>query len=593
MFAKFYQSELTYLREMGREFAAAHPNSAGLLSERSDDPDVERLLEGFAFLSARIRERVDDAVPEIVHGLAEMLLPQYLRPLPAMSIVEFKPQIKALRGIRNVPRGRSVGTNPIEGTSCTFRTCYDVDLLPLEVLSVDHDEAVANRPTLRVKLKTTEAGRPVIAREEGIRFFLAGDSALASTLLLWLLRYCEAVEVRSSEDRSVPRNEPLRVLTREHIRPVGLRAEEAVVPWPKFAPAGSRFVQEYFALPSKYMFVDVRGFEELEFPGDYIELSFVFERPPDLPSPVTDESFRLHCTPVINLFECSAEPVKVDPLLPDQLLRASGIKPGHMEIYDVSSVVGVRPGRGNRRNYSNFYTFAHTRPNADTDGYYVLRRARSPIDEATDVSIRVAKGGPGQAQGDKRAEREDEETLSVELVCTNRGLPNELTIGDICKPVRGSSVPPFSNITAVSPPIRAPLGGELQWRLLAHLALNRKRVTEPDTLRLLLSLYNFQAGSGSPAGRANELRVEAIRGTEFDAVTRMMEGAPVRGAETTVELDETRFASPGDAHLFGLVLDELLSTYCSINSFHQLRVRLHPSKVEFRWQPRNGHLRIL
>jgi type VI secretion system protein ImpG len=586
MFAKFYQSELTYLREMGREFAATHPNSAGMLSERSDDPDVERLLEGFAFLSARIRERVDDAVPEVVHGLAELLLPQYVRPLPAMSVIEFKPQVKALRGVRQVPRGRPVGTNPVEGTSCTFQTCYDTDLLPLEVIDVEHDEAVANRPIVRVKLRTTEAGRPIVAREEGVRFFISGEVALAATLHLWIFRHCKQVEVRSSEEKNAPRGEPMRVLARDKIKPVGLREDEAVLPWPKFAPEGSRFVQEYFGLPSKYLFFDVRGLDGLEFSGDYIELAFVFERPPDLPSPIVNETFRLHCTPVVNLFQVSAEPIKLDPLLPDQLLRAAGNKPQHMEIYDVESVVGVRPGRGNRRSYSNFYSFQHTKVSNDYDGYYVLRRSRSPLDEGMDTYLRVARPRDTET-GD------EEETLSLELLCTNRSLPVELQIGDICKPVRGSSVPDFTNITSVSPPVRAPLASELQWRLLAHLALNRRRVTQPETLKLLLSLYNFLAGSGSPAGRANELRVDAIRTTEFKAVTRMLEGAPVRGAETTVELDETRFASIGDAHLFGLVLDELLATYCSINSFHELRVRLHPSKIEFRWDPRNGHHRIL
>ena len=586
MFAKFYQSELTYLREMGREFAAANPTSAGLLSERSDDPDVERLLEGFAFLSARIRERVDDAVPEVVHGLAELMLPQYIRPLPAMSVIEFKPQIRALRGVRTVPRGRAVGSIPVEGTACTFQTCYDTDLLPLEVVDVDHDESVAARPVVRVKLKTTEAGRPIIAREEGIRFFLAGDISLAATLHLWVFRHCKQVEIRSSEERNPHRGEPLRVLERNKIKPVGLRESEAVLPWPKFAPSGSRFVQEYFALPAKYLFFDVLGLDGLEFPGDFIELSFVFERPPDLPSPIVDESFRLHCTPVVNLFDVSAEPVKLDPLVPDHQLRAAGVKPTHMEVYDVASVVGVRPGRGNRRNYSNFYSFAHTKPGNDFDGYYVLRRTRSPLDEGTDTYVQVSRPRDADAS-------DEDETLSIELLCTNRMLPLELQIGDICKPVRGSSVPDFANITAVSPPIRAPLASELQWRLLGHLALNRKRITQPTTLKLLLSLYNFLAGSGSPAGRANELRVEAIRDTEFRPVNRMLDGAPVRGAETTVEIDETRFASIGDAHLFGVVLDELLATYCSINSFHELKVRLHPSKIEFRWDPRNGHHRIL
>lgn len=586
MFAKFYQSELTYLREMGREFAATHPTSAGLLSERSDDPDVERLLEGFAFLSARIRERVDDAVPEVVHGLAEMLLPQYLRPLPAMSVIEFKPQIRALRGARTVPRGRAVGSVPVEGTACTFQTCYDTDLLPIEIVDIDHDESVAARPIIRIKLKTTEAGRPIIAREEGIRLFLSGDISLAATLHLWVFRHCKQVEVRCSEERNTPRGEPLRVLERDKIKPVGLREDEAVLPWPKFAPEGSRFVQEYFALPSKYLFFDIRGLEGLEFTGDYIELALVFERPPDLSSPIGSDSFRLHCTPVVNLFSATAEPVKLDPLMPDHLLRAAGSKPAHMEIYDVESVVGVRPGRGNRRNYSNFYTFKHTKPGNDFEGYYVLRRTQSPLDEGTDTYVQVARPRDSEAS-------DEDETLSIELLCTNRTLPLELQIGDICKPVRGSSVPDFANITAVSPSVRAPLASELQWRLLGHLALNRRRVTEPETLKLMLSLYNFLAGSGSPAGRANELKVEGIRGTEFRAVTRMLDGAPVRGAETTVELDETRFASIGDAHLFGIVLDELLSTYCSINSFHELRVRLHPSKIEFRWDPRNGHHRIL
>src|SRR5512141_2881929 len=97
MFSKYYQSELAFLRGMGKEFAAAHPNLAGLLAERGGDPDVERLLEGFAFLAARIRERLDDAVPEVIHDLTEVLLPHYLRPVPACSVLEILPNPGALR----------------------------------------------------------------------------------------------------------------------------------------------------------------------------------------------------------------------------------------------------------------------------------------------------------------------------------------------------------------------------------------------------------------------------------------------------------------------------------------------------------------
>jgi type VI secretion system protein ImpG len=589
MFAKFYQSELAYLREMGREFAAAYPNSAGLLSERSDDPDVERLLEGFAFLTAQIRERVDDAVPELVHGLAELLIPQALRPLPAMSIVEFRPALESIRDLGEIPRGRALAAKPIAGTACGFQTCYATDLLPLELVGAEHDEALARQPVIRLRLRTSAAGRPLLARAGPLRLFLAGELALASTLHLWLLRHCERIELRSRDSASTDTaraTAPLRVLDREAISAVGLAPEQAVLPWPELAPDGVRYVQEYFALPSKYLFVDVHAFAGVELSGDELELAFVFDRPPPLPSPISDETFRLHCTPVINLFSASAEPIRHDPLRPDQPVRVAGVDVRHAEVYGVTSVTGIRPGRGNRRRYTNFYRFAHTRPGDGDDGYYVVRRSRSPIDEGIDSHLRIARARDSDA-------RDEDETLSIELSCCNRSLPLELQIGDICQPVRGSAVPPFANISSVSAPVRAPLAGELQWRLLAHLAVNRRRVSEADNLRQLVSLYNFADATRSPAGRANALRVEAIRATEFQAITRMLDGAPVRGAETTVELDESRFASLGDAHLFGLVLDELLASYCGINSYQQLRVRLYPSKGEWRWTARSGRQRIV
>ena len=583
MFAKFYQSELAYLRELGREFAAAHPDSAGLLSERSDDPDVERLLEGFAFLSARIRERVDDAVPELVHGLAELLIPQVLQPIPAMSVVEFRPDIHALRSVRRIPRGQALAARPIAGTACGFETCYDTDLLPVELVGLDHDEAVPGRPIVRVHLRTCEAGREVLARPEGLRLFLAGEQALAATLRLWLLHHCERVELRGRGPGG--RGEPLRVLGPEQVVAVGFAPDEAVLSWPAFAPQGLRHVREYFTFPSKYAFVDVRGLDGLVLDGDVLELAFVFERPPPLPSPLTDDSVRLHCTPVVNLFSATAEPLRHDPLLPDQPLRVAGCDPRHAEIHALTSVVGVRAGRGNRRKYTNFYRFAHTRADPDAHGYYVVRRTRSAIDGGTDCALRLAR-----ARG--RALADEDETLSIELRCSNRGLANELQIGDVCRPARGSSLPEFANVTPVSSPVPPPLARELQWRLLAHLAVHRRPVSERDTLTELLSLYDARSGSDSPGARANALRVGAIRATALEPVTRMLDGAPVRGAETWIELDEARFAGRGDAHLFATVLDELLAGYCGIHSFHALRVQLHPSKLEWRWPARSGRRRL-
>ncbi len=145
MFSRYYQTELAYLRDMGRLFGQANPTLAAHLTERGMDPDVERLLEGFAFLSARIRERVDDAVPEIVHSLCDLLLPHYLRTIPATTIVEFSTPLGALRGRHVIERGTLLGTQPVQGTSCSFRTTQAVDLLPLAIEQARLDDVPAQR----------------------------------------------------------------------------------------------------------------------------------------------------------------------------------------------------------------------------------------------------------------------------------------------------------------------------------------------------------------------------------------------------------------------------------------------------------------
>jgi len=581
--AKYYESELAYLREMGREFALVHPSTAGLLAERGNDPDVERLLEGFAFLTARIRERVDDAVPAIVQGITELLLPHFLRPIPATSIIQYSPAIKALRGVQPVARGAKVASLPMQGTPCQFRTTQDVELLPLQVVDVQLDETAASRPVIRLMLETTEAGRPLLPRREGIRLLLHGDMSLCATLYLWLRRYLVGVELRNG-GRTTTLGGP------NVVRPVGWADADALLPWPTFSQPGYRYLQEYFTLPAKFLFLDVVDFHKAgEITDDRVELRFSFERPPALEGRISPDNFRLHCTPVINLFETSADPVKLDPLVYEHLLRASGINPRHMEIYEVQEVIGVRQGQTQRRHYRPFFGFTHGggKSREQDLAYFTLRPTSSPIDDGVDMYLSVVT--PRDV-----APSEVEETLSMDVRCTNRSLPAELQLGEINTTPRGtSSAAPFKNITAVTTPVRPPLGSELHWRLLSHLAINRQSLGDADTLKALLALYNFQKDTSPVVGRANELKIEAIRSVDTTPITRMMQGAPVRGVQTMIELDEARLGTAGEAFLFGCVLDELFASHASLNSFNELRVRLHPSKTVLRWPARSGSQPIL
>ncbi|MBZ4409432.1 type VI secretion system baseplate subunit TssF [Myxococcus sp. XM-1-1-1] len=579
MFSKYYQSELTYLREMGRAFGTVNPALAGLLVERGGDPDVERLLEGFAFLTARVRERIDGAVPEVIHGLTELLLPHYLRVVPACSVVEFTPHARLLRGRSRIAAGTEVGAKPVDGTVCTFRTTRAVDLLPLTLTETTLDQSSPAAPVLRAQLQLVEQGRAEIFTEEGLSLFLHAELPVASMLLVWLLRHCKGVVLRN------PAGGPSVRLGPECIRATGLEAGNSLWPWPATVPEGYRLLQEYFTLPQKFLFIDVKGLQAAsELTGQKLELLFEFERPPTLPGRLPKDVFRLHCAPVVNLFAASADPVRTGSLGHEHLVRASGVEPGHMEVYSVDSVTGLPQGRTERQQYRPYFDFAHA--TGDASRFYRLHHALSPLDDAMDVSLSL--GSPRDATPSLA-----DETLSIELTCTNRSLPSRLQVGDLSVPTAASpTTARFRNIVAVTRPSRPPMGSELHWRLLSHLSLNQRSLLEPGALQSMLALYNFQATADQSTARANELRVGALREVRGQPLTRFLQGAPVRGVQVTVELDEAGFTGPGDAFLFGCVLDELFASHVSLNSFSELVLRLQPSRLEYRWLPRNGRQTI-
>lgn len=583
MFSKYYQSELTYLRDLGREFGRAFPNVAGMLAERGGDPDVERLMEGFAFLTARIRERLDDDVPEVIHTLTDLLLPHYLRTLPSCTIVEFTPVAGALRTRQRIARGTELASTPVEGTSCRFRTTSDIDLLPVTLTDVVLDTAQPSFPCLRIQLQTHEAGRPAVFHPDGIRLFLQAEPAVGTMVFVWMMHHLRSVQVKglSSGAKGIE-------LGRAALRPVGFDPAHALLPWPRLAPAGYRLLQEYFTLPSKFLFFDIKGLDAAASRAeDRFEIVLQFERPPPLPARIGKELVRLHCTPAINLFACDADPIKVDPLAHEYLVRASEIDPRHAEVYSIDKVTGLQAGRTDRREYRPFFDYLHALSPEDVPTYYRVRRATSPIDEGIDayLSLHTPRDVSSPAV---------EETLSIELTCTNRGLSSQLKIGDVSVPAPGS--PPFArfkNVTPVTIPVRPPFGQALHWRLISHLALNYRALADVESLRAILELYNFQALVDRQAARANRLRIEGLRAVGTRPVERLVRGVPVRGVGITLELDESNYAGEGDLYLFATVLDEVLAAHAGVNTFAELKVKTHPSQAEYMWKPKAGQQQVL
>jgi type VI secretion system protein ImpG len=581
MFNKYYQDELTFLREMGREFSQSYPALAHMLAERGSDPDVERMLEGFAFLAGRIRQKLDDEFPELTQGLLSLLWPHYLRPVPSMSVLEFKPVPNALRERKQVPRGTAVASVPVEGTRCTFQTCYATDLYPLELTHAEVEEKPGAPPTLRLGLQLGDGVQLKQLQLGTLRLFLHGDLELTSLIYMWLVRNLKEVVVQGFlEGRPTQQL----VLPASAVRPVGFADEEALLPYPQSSFSGFRLLQEYFALPAKFMFVELSGLQEaaeLE-TGRRLELHFRFKPGQDKPPRVGADNFRLFCTPVLNLFPHTADPIRLEHERVEYRIRPAAVDSTHYEIYSVDKVVGWVEGQSRPREYAPFYSFTHDTGGEREPIFYQVRLRGSVTGTGTDSFISFVSEQEAHVFPPA-------ETISLDLTCTNRRLADHLRVGDIRAATATSpEYATFGNVTGLTPSIRPPVDRGLHWRLLSHLALNYLSLVNVDALRSILEVYNFQALVDRQAARENQLRLEGIQRVRSSPIDWLFKGAPVRGTAIELELLESSFSGEGDLYLFSTILNELFALYASLNSFTRLTVRGAKEGEVYQWPPRLG-----
>jgi type VI secretion system protein ImpG len=589
MFNKYYQDELTYLRELGREFALAYPAIAPMLAEHGGDPDVQRLLEGVAFLSGKIRQKIDDELPEVVHSVASMLFPHYTRQVPAASVLEFSPLANVVREKLTVSRGAEVGSVPVDGVSCRFRTTMDVELMPLAVEDVRLEANNQMSQTLRVELKLTGGAALVALQLQSLRFYLHADRRLQDDLRLWLAAHLDSIALASVD--SSGRDTVLATLHARNLRLVGFEENEALIPYPKTVYPGFRLLQEYFTLPQKFAFVEVNGLGAMppEKVGDRFAIHFQFRDNLPNGTRVAKENFKLYCTPIVNLFPHPADPIKPESTKYEYLLRPSGGAPNAYEIYSVEGAIGIARRTSQRMDIPNFFTFQHE---LDPDSaaratFHQLHLRPAVIGDGVDTYMSF--GSPQDAVA-----LPEFDVISVEATCTNRRLPVQLKVGDIRLPTSTSpAVASFTNITGLSSPLPPPLGRELQWRVLAHMAMTYRSITEVEVLKATVELYNFHAVVDRQAARANQLRIQAIKSVKVKPTDRLFRGAPVRGVAAEVELDEGGFAGEGDLYLFASMINEMLASYVSLNSFTQLTVVGTNTRAVYRWEPKSGSLTLI
>lgn len=579
---RYYEEELNYLIEAGREYARIHPDRArylNLTDPRHRDPHVERLVEAFAFLAGNVRRKLDDDFPELTHSLLELVWPYHLRPIPSMSLLEFKPLKGQVKERQVVPRGfladsRPVSSQGAQGVPCRFRTAYDVDLYPFQLAEAGIGPDEAGRPRLRLAFELEDGADASRFQVGPLRIHLAGEPAVAFALYHLLRRQVDSIQLRWGKDGK-------RLLPDGAVRPVGFAEGEDVLPYPSTSFPGFRLLSEYFSFPEKFLFVDVHGIGTLPLgPRERrFELEVRFRgRVPDSLRP-TAASFRLYVTPIVNAFPRDGEPISVTQLKHKHRVLGDFTHPEAYEVFSVDAVEALRTADGARFQRPPFFSFTHDDESADDEGqrgvYHHVTHRRSPSG-AWQTHLSLISAVRGRLSG--------EETLSLQLTCTNGRLCQEVGSEEIVRAGAGArfELATFRNITRPTDPIYPRLGTGAEWRFVSQMALSLTSLSDPAAFRALLALYD-------PGERpANRQRIESIQGAKLAPREVLDRGAPIRGTSLTLTLDERLFSDPGDLLLFGEVLSEFLSLYSHVNSFTELIVTLSESGETLRWPPSRG-----
>lgn len=577
MFNKYYQQELAFLKDLAVEFSKAHPAIAPALSGATTDPDVERLLEGVAFTTGMLRQKLDDEFPEIIHGLMDLIFPHYLRPLPSASIIAFSAK-PGLQESVIVPKGTTVASVPVDGTPCLFQTCFEVRTEPLLMKDARLVEQPGGATQIRLNLELT-AGNLASWDAQNLRFYLGGDYTDASNLYLLLNRHIKTIIIRSEQGGQPAQLSP------DCLKPVGFDPDQELTPYPGHAFQGYRFLQEYFMLPQKFLFMELTHLDQWRDrgSGNQFEIQFELADAPFYPSRIEPQNFVLFASPIINLFEHPGDPISLDHRQPSYFVRPSGADVRHYAVFAVEKVTGIVHGELKHKEYNALELFSEP---GEKRYIYQIQYKPSVIDQSVKLFLTL----PYAPQAGEPVD----ETLSLTLLCTNGTLPEHLQLGDINQPTSDSPVLlNFKNIIPCTTPVQPVLGDNTLWQFLSHLALNYLPLANTHNLKELLDLYSFPHGRDRSRIAANRKRVEGISDVQIHLTDRLVNWHLMRGQEIDIAIRQDHFAGPGDLFLFGSILDYFLGVYASLNCFTRLSIRDTITGETHRWQPRLGRRPLL
>ena len=609
-FLDIYEDELAFLRDMGAEFAKSHPKIAGRLNlDESDvqDPYVERLLEGFAFLTARVRLRMDTQYPEFTQNLLGLLYPNLTAPTPACAVFELSPNYRegALTGGFTIKEGKAVLGRP-EGSDsvCEFAIARDVTLRPLVMDEAEYTEQQSQLSrwfpeiggidaAIRLRIRIASDAPIASLNLEPLSLFIAGDSAQPDRILQALLMENVTILAHPVDPNHEPHSRnPLT------IRHDGFADDEAILPHSAKTFTGHRLLQEAFIMPEAFSFVSLRGIEDALQGHDTRVFDIVIglkDSVPEFAQSVVPEAFRLHCAPAINLFKRRADRIAVKPGQSESLLVVDRTRPQDFEVFEVLEVEGLTQDGNERTRFDPVfqpYVKGDVRPSG---GFFNIRRSTRLVstqrDSAylgTDVHVRLGQvgGGPAPMNIDQ---------IIVKTLCTNRGLVARLNNKSVYSL---QTTAPVTDVKALVGPTRPrmPLAQDSAgWDLINALSLNHLSLSmSPESnaawLRRLLALF---------MDKSDEIHrqiAKAYLGLETKIVNRRLPSdGPVsygRGLEIKLLIDQDKLRGTGP-FILSSVLERFFQRAATLNSFTQTVMGTSEQSEIARWPVRIGGRHVL
>ena len=593
---RYYHDELSYLRRMSLSFARRYPKIASRLELSADqcaDPHVERMIQSFALLTARLQRRLDGEFPEITASLLGVLYPQLVNPVPPMAVARFDvdPDQGKLTTGHLIPPQTSLFSQTEEGLTCRFRTCYPVTLWPLELAEagfepvarydfLDHAADVASVLRLRIEARGATFDELALQR---LRFYLRGDTTLVNTL--YELLFAHLLRVAILPEGST---RPI-YLSPGSVRPVGFEPDDEVIPYPSHALPAYRLLQEYFLFPEKFHFFDLENLDKAR-SGAALDILFLLDRPQNTRMAVDNRNFCLGCTPIVNLFRRTTEPIRVDQRTHEYRLDPDVRRVRTTEIHSIVSVSASSNPAEDTAHIEPFYSFRHHQDGQGQRAFWHARRVptgRADL-SGTDILLSFVDLDFNPAQP-------PEQVAYAHVLCTNRDFALQMPVGAT---LQIEDVAPLSRITCLgkpTAPVYPPMEGSTLWSLISNLTLSYLSLSNDPTslhaLRSILRLYSF---SDQPSSHQ---QVQGIREMSCRQVTRRTGTEPWRGfcqgTEVTLVFDESLYVGSG-AFLLGSVLNRFLPLSASINSFTELIIkRVQREGVWKHWPPMAGARPVL